>query len=443
MDSTLKKIYSMSQKEIEQGIKHTMLGGGTPGPVLVKGKGVRIEDMDGQSYIDCTSQSWAMYLGFANEEINNTLTEHMSHYTHVHQGFHTPARMYLANKLIQLSPKGMDKVSFTVGGGPAVEAALKIGLRNVENSHSLICLWDAYHGSILTAASLSWIGTRTNGDFTGQNHFLNRLVPEVRVPNPYCYRCFFKQQPETCNLPCAEFLRETIQKGVNGRPAGFILEPVQASGGQIPLPKRYLERVREICDEFKVPLIFDEIQTYCRIGEWFAATYYDVKPDIIVLGKGLGAGLPIAAIIVDEKLEGFSPKSEELHTFANNSLSQVAAAKQIEIIERDGVLENTRKMGTYLVEGIKKIQFEHSQIGDVRGVGLHIGIEFVKNPESREADVELAVNVRKEGLKNGVIFGLGGANRNVLKVKPPLIINQNEADEILTVISKCLKHLLG
>ena len=265
-----------------------MIGGGTPGPVLVKGKGVRIEDIDGNKYIDCTSQSWAMYLGFANEEVNTTLYEHMQHFTHVHQGFHTPPRLYLANKLIELAPKGFDKVSFTVGGGPAIEAAMKIGLRNVEDSKSMICLWDGYHGSVLSAASMSWIGTRSAGDFTGQKNYVSKLAPEVRVPNPYCYRCFFKEQPEKCGLQCAEFLRETIIRGVNGRPAGFVLEPIQASAGQIPAPKRYLQRVREICDEFGVPLIFDEIQTYCRIGEWFAATYYDVKPDIIVLGKGLG-----------------------------------------------------------------------------------------------------------------------------------------------------------
>lgn len=443
MDSTLEKIYAMNPEEIEQGKKHTMVGGGTPGPVLVRGKGVRIEDINGNSYIDCTSQSWAMYLGFANEEMNVVLFEHMQNFTHVHQGFHTPSRLYLANKLIELAPEGFDKVSFTVGGGPAIEAALKICLRNIEDSGSMICLWDAYHGSVITAAGMSWIGTRSSGDFTGQKHFINRLTPEVRVPNPYCYRCFFKEQPDKCSLPCAEFLRETILKGVNGRPAGFILEPVQASAGQIPVPKRYLERVREICDEFGVPLIYDEIQTYCRIGEWFAATYYDVKPDIIVLGKGLGAGLPIAAILVNEKLDGFGPKAEELHTFANNSLSQVAAAKQIDMIERDGILENTRKMGEYLVEGIKKLQHEYPRIGDIRGVGLHIGIEFVKDPDTREADVDLAVRVREEGLKQGAIFGLGGVNRNVLKVKPPLIVSQSEADEILAILAQTLKIILG
>jgi len=441
MDKTLEKIYSMSSEQIEQGQKFAMVGGGTPGPILVKGKGVRIEDIDGNQYIDCTSQSWAMYLGFANEEVNQALHEHMQHYTHVHQGFHTPSRLYLVNKLIEIAPKGFDKVSFTVGGGPAVEAAMKIGLRNVPGSKSMISLWDAYHGSILSAASMSWIGTRTRG-FTGQQNFISKLNPEVRVPNPYCYRCFFKDSPEKCSLQCAEFLRETIIRGVNGPPAGFVLEPIQASGGQIPAPKRYLQRVREICDEFSIPLIFDEIQTYCRIGEWFAATYYDVKPDIIVLGKGLGAGLPIAAIMVDEKLEGFSMKAEELHTFANNSLSQVGAIKLIDIIERENILENVRKMGKYLVDGIEKLQKEIPQIGDIRGVGLHIGVEFVKDPNTREKDEDLAVAVRSEGLKQGAIFGLGGANRNVLKVKPPLIVTQSEADEILAILGKTIRNVI-
>ena len=207
--------------------------------------------------------------------------------------------------------------------------------------------------------------------------------------------------------------------------------------------KRYLERVREICDEFSVPLIFDEIQTYCRIGEWFAATYYDVNPDIIVLGKGLGGGLPIAGIIVNDKLEGFSPAAEELHTFANNSLSQIGAIKMIDMIERDNILENVRNMGQFIVEGIKRMQRKYPQIGDIRGVGLHIGVEFVKDPDTREKDVELAVDIRKEGLKQGAIFGLGGANRQVLKVKPPLIVTQSEAEEILAILENSIEKIIS
>ncbi|HUW11020.1 MAG TPA: aspartate aminotransferase family protein, partial [Anaerolineae bacterium] len=334
MDPTVGKVYGMTPQDIEAAKRHLMIGGGTPGPLLVKGKGVRVEDSAGRSYIDCTSQSWALYLGYANEEIRQAICEHAQNLTHVHQGFDTLPRLYLARRLAQLAPDGIDRVSFTVGGGPAVEAAMKIALKNRPGSKEFISLWDAYHGSIFSAASASWIATQASGKFTGQQHFLPLLHTVHRVPNPYCYRCYFGQKPQSCDLMCAEMLRLTIQRGVNGPAAGLILEPIQASGGQIIFPKRYLQRVREICDEYSVPLIFDEIQTFCRIGEWFAADYFGVTPDIIVLGKALGGGLPIAAILIRDTLEGFSLSAEELHTFANNSVSQMSSAKMLDIIER-------------------------------------------------------------------------------------------------------------
>jgi 4-aminobutyrate aminotransferase len=327
MDPLLERIHGLSEAEIQAAGRHLMIGGGTPGPILVRGEGIRVQDRDGNTYIDCTSQSWAMYLGFAHPEINRVLGEQAQSMTHVHQGFGTLSRLYLAQRLAQLAPQGLDRVSFTVGGGPAIEAAMKIALRNRPGAREFIALWDGYHGTTLGSASASWIATRAAGQFTGQQHFLPLLHAVHRVPNPYCYRCYFGQSPDRCDLVCAEMLRLTIERGVNGPAAGLILEPVQASGGQIPLPRRYLLRVREICDQYGVPLIFDEIQTYCRIGEWFAATHYGVTPDILVLGKALGAGLPIAAIIIRDNLEGFSLKAEELHTFANNTLAQVAAAK--------------------------------------------------------------------------------------------------------------------
>ena len=442
MDSALERVYNMTEADIEAAKRHLMVGGGTPGPILVKGKGVRIQDVDGNSYLDCTSQSWAMYLGFANDEISNIIHEQSQSLTHVHQGFGTLSRLYLARRLAEVAPDGLNRVSFTVGGGPAVEAAMKIALRNRPGTKEFISLWDAYHGTVFGAASLSWITTQASGAFTGQKEFLPMLHTTHRVPNPYCYRCYFGQKPESCDLMCAEMLRLTLQRSVNGPAAGFILEPIQASGGQIPVPKRYLERVREICDEFGVPLIFDEIQTFCRIGEWFAAEYYGVTPDIVVLGKGLGAGLPIAAIIIHDSLDGFTGRSEEQHTFANNSLSQVAAIKQMEIIERDKVLENTRRMGSYLAEGVQELQREFPEMGDIRAIGLHIGVEYVQDPVTKEPGVDMCGAIREEGMRLGALFGRGGANRQVLKIKPPLIVAQEECDEILDTLRRAMQKVL-
>jgi 4-aminobutyrate aminotransferase-like enzyme len=439
MDPVLERVYAIKKEDIPVYAKHLMLGGGTRGgPVLKKGKGCWVEDIDGKRYLDCTSQSWALYLGYANDEINDIVHEHSRNLTHVHQGFDTLPRFALAKKLSEIAPEGLGRVSFTVGGGPAVEGAMKIAVKNRPGAQEFICLFDAYHGSTLGTMGASWISTMAAGDFIGGAR-LNRLTKQfIRVPNPYCYRCPLGLDEKGCDLMCLRVLRLTVQKGVNGPVAGIIVEPIQASGGQVILPKRYLQGVREICDEFGIPLIYDEIQTFARIGTFFAHGYFGVAPDIIALGKGLGAGYPIGATIIADRLEGFSPDSEELHTFANNSVSQVASLKLIDMLE-NGVLENCGKMGGHLREGLESVRKDHPEIGEVRQAGLHIGVELVKDPESREPDPGLLHRTRAAGFENGIIFGVGGAARNVLKIKPPLVITRGEADEVLERFRRSLQ----
>lgn len=441
MDSLVEKVMNLSLDEMEEYEKNLMVGGGTPGPCLTSGKGVRVMDDKGNEYIDCTSQSWALYLGHCNEEIRQTVYDHMKLLTHIHQGFNTKQRYSLAGKLASISPGNLNRVSFTVGGGPAIEAAMKIAIKNNKNSKNFVSLWDAYHGSTLTSSGASWTMTKAAGKYVGASSFLPDVNNNfIRVPNPYCFRCYFGQKPETCNLMCAEMLRLTMQKGVNGPVAGVIVEPIQASAGQIPCPGKYLKKIREICDEYETILIFDEIQTYCRIGEFFAAYYYDVEPDIIVLGKALGAGFPIAAIIIHDKLKGFEMNAEELHTFANNSVSQIAALKQIEIIERDNILENTRRIGKYISDNLHIMQADFPEIGDIRQIGLHIGVELIENPDSKEPlNDEKAKMFRSVAMEKGVILGTGGFRKHVIKIKPPLITTINEADEIINIFKDSLK----
>jgi 4-aminobutyrate aminotransferase-like enzyme len=442
MDETLKQIYELSQEQMDAYSKNIMLGGGTRGgPVLARGKGVRVWDTNGKDYIDCTSQSWALYLGYANDEINRVIKEHIENMTHIHQGFDTKARFYLANKLVSKAPKGMDRVSFTVGGGPAIEAAMKICVKNVQPSRDFVCLFDSYHGTTLGSMGASWISTKSNGKYMGGSNFLSLTHPFIRIPNPNTYRNPYGVDTETYIDMCITMAREIFTRGIAGKPAGVIVETIQASAGQLILPKRYLVELRKLCDEFETLLIFDEIQTFGRIGATFAANYFGVTPDIIVLGKGLGAGLPLAGIIISEKLKGFSPDTEELHTFANPSLSMVTAAKQLAMFE-SGVLDNCNKMGNYIGNKIKSMMKAYPEIGDVRQAGMHIGVEFVKDPESKIPLASETVTIRDAGLKNGIIFGLGGVLKNVLKVKPPLIINQTEADEVLMKFEKSVKDVL-
>jgi 4-aminobutyrate aminotransferase-like enzyme len=443
MDPVLEKIYAIKKSEIPEYARHLMLGGGTRGgPVLVRGKGCWVEDIDGKKYIDCTSQSWALYLGYANDAINSIVSEHLKSLSHVHQGFDTLSLFALARKLAELAPKGLNRVSFTVGGGPAVEAAMKIAIKNRPGAQEFLCLYDSYHGTTLGTMGASWQSTLAGGKLMAPASY-NRLTKQfIRVPNPYCYRCPLGQKPESCGMLCLTVLRSTIERGVNGPVAGIVLEPLQASGGQVIFPKEYLQGVRDICDEFGIVMIYDEIQTYARIGTFFAGEYYGVAPDIIVLGKGLGAGFPIGAIIIRDTLEGFSPETEELHTFANSTVAQVAAMKLIDLLEH-GVLDNCRAMGERIGNGLRELQKKYPVIGDVRQAGLHIGVELVKDAALRTPDPLLFAEIRKKGLEHGIIFGLGGTSRNVLKIKPPLIVSEEEAATILHLFEKSLTDALA
>ena len=429
MDKMLEKIYGMTREELEECAGYLSLGGGTRGgPVLDHGKGVRVWDTDGKDYIDCTSQSWALLLGYCNDEITEIIREHSTRMTHIHQGFDNKVRFYLARELVRHAPAGMSRVSFTVGGGPAIEAAMKIAFKNVQPSRDFVTLFDSYHGSTLGSMGASWISTKSTGKFFGGSRFLPLTRTFIRIPNPVTYRNPLGVPTEEYIDICLKMTREIFQRGIAGKPAGVIVEPIQASAGQLILPKRYLQELRNLCDEFETLLIFDEIQTYGRIGETFAANYFGVTPDIICLGKSVGAGLPLAAIIISDKLEGFAPDSEELHTFANPTLSMACAAKQLEMFD-NGVLANGRAMGKRIGDGIRKLQERYPQIGDVRQLGMHIGVEFADenlNPLTAEA-----AKVRTAGFRHGIIFGLGGVRKNVLKVKPPLIISESEADEVL------------
>ena len=443
MDNLLKQLYSFGPSDIAECTQYVMVGGGTrPAPTIMRGKGVWLEDSNGKRYIDCTSQSWAMYLGFANDEFTATITEHIKNITHVHQGFDTPSRFLLAKQLAERAPSKINRISFTVGGAAAIEGGMKIAVKNRADANEFICLFDAYHGTSLGVFGSNWGSTMATGKYMGGARFSRLTRQFIRVPNPYCYRCPLCLDYKDCGMQCLQILRLTIERGINGPTAGIIMEPLQASGGQIIFPLEYHQGVRKICDEFGIPLIWDEIQTYCRIGTWFASGYYGVEPDIICLGKGLGAGFPIAATMISDDLEGFSPDNEELHTFANNTVSQVAALKQIEMLE-NGILDNCNVMGNYLGKELKQFQQEYTQIGDVRQAGLHIGVELVKDSESKETDGDLLTRLRNSAKEKGVIFGVGGMGRNVLKVKPPFIITKQECDRVLEVFKEALDEALG
>jgi len=412
---------------------------------LKGGKGVYLEDIQGKKYLDITTQMFANYLGFGNEEIAEAIFDQAKNLTTVHPQFETDLRLSLVNKLANIAPKQLNRVSFSSGGGPANESAMKIALKNVPGSKNFITMWGAYHGDTFTTAAATFESTLTQAPY-GNTTVLFEYIANlnnifVRVPHPYCYRCPLNLQKDTCGIACADLLRSTIKNGVVGPLAGIILEPIQSAGGQFPFPKEYLIRARTICDEFGSVLIFDEIQTSCRTGEWFAAEYFDVEPDVITFGKGLGAGVPISGIIIHDRLKPFEDLMEDLHTFQNNHIGYAAALKTIEIIERDNLLEHTKKMGHYFTKKLVDLQKEFPEIGDIRGPGLKIGVELVIDPVSIQPIPRATTDkILAKAIEKGLFFQITG--ESIIKIKPALIIQEKEIDEAIGIISESMKEVL-
>lgn len=443
MDKLLEQAWNLTPEQRQEYEKHLMpFHANSKSLHLKSGKGVWLEDIHGKKYIDFTTQMFACYLGFGNEEIAQVVYEQAKSLTIVSPFIQTDLRYSLVHKIASVAPKNLNRISFTVGGGPATESAMKIAIKNIKGSRNFVTLGGSYHGGTFASANATSFSSQVAND---PNYIpaLFRYVSAmpnncVRAPQPYCYRCPFKQKPESCGMLCAEMLKYTILNGVVGPAAGVFVEPIQSAGGQMPFPKEYLRRVREICDETGTLLIFDEFQTYCRTGKFFAADYYGVEPDIITFAKGLGGGIPLAGIIIHDRLVPFEEGMEDLHTFQNVHLGMAAALKAIEITERDGLLENAENVGAYITQRLFKMQEEFPEIGDIRGPGLAIGVELVKDPVTKEP---LSAGVILDKcMEKGLFFQI--AHSNIIKIKPALIITKNEADTALDILEESLREVL-
>jgi 4-aminobutyrate aminotransferase-like enzyme len=382
-------------------------------------------------------------LGFGNQEVIDAAFEQAKYVYHIKGGLNTFPRLKLVEKILSLLPDVFDRVSFEPSGSIANEAAMKIAMINNPEARYFISLYHAFHGNTLATAAAGWHATKAQGRYGGGKKYMAFMQNFVKAPNPYCYRCPFNQNYGSCGFLCAEQLKNTIRLGVAGPVAAVILEPVQGSGGQIPCPPGYLERVRAICDEFNTLLIFDEMQcAFGRMGTMFASEYYGITPDIFTIGKALANGFPISGTVLQSRLKGFQDGNDDNITFCNNPMSQAAAIKTIEIIIRDRLPENAKVMGDILTKGLKSLQQKYQVIGDVRGPGLHIGIEIVKNPETKEPAVKLASRIYDTALTNGLIMGLGGSSPHVIKIKPPIVINREQCTEFLDKFEKSIKQAL-
>lgn len=423
---------TITQEELEAGQKAIMGGnvGGKFDLVVKKAYGSTIEATDGRKFLDCTSQAWSCGIGFSHPKVNKAVQEQVEQFSHIRTSFDTIPKLLLSKKLAELAPGNLNKVNYCLHGANANEGALKLAFRNRLGKNKFISFYDAYHGRTFTSMNACWPHPN--------NAFLSYMNGAVRVPQAYCYRCPFGCKYPQCGLQCANFLETAVKNAVDGGAAALIMEPIQGNGGMIEYPKEFYKAVREICDRNELILIWDEIQSgFGRCGTYFSSERYDVAPDIIVFGKALGGGHPIAGFIARDDLAPLAP-GDHSFTFAHYPVAMAASVATLEVMEEEDICGQFRDKGAYVTKRLMEIKDKYRVIGDIRGPGLMIGIELVKDKDTKEKNFEAEHYMVHEAMNRGLLIGgskyLGLGN--VVKIKPPAIITYEELDHVLDVFEE-------
>jgi 4-aminobutyrate aminotransferase-like enzyme len=401
--------------------------------MFTKARGASFWDAQGNEYIDCTSQAWTLNIGACHPRVMAAVREQLDYFTHHRTAFDTVPKLLLTKRLAELAPGNLNKVNYCLHGSTAVEGAMKLAMRNKPDQKFFLTLWDGYSGRTLAGMGLTYPHTKPFFEYTGNT---------VRVPQAYCYRCPYKMEYPSCDLYCVDILNEFIEKSVDGEPLALLMEPVQGSGGMIDFPKPYYKALRELCDKHDMLLIFDEMQTgFGRVGTMFAADLYDVVPDILVFGKAIGGGFPLAGTISREGLN-FAP-GDHSFTFAHFPVSMVAALATLDVLEQEGFLEQANKLNQFFVSRLNEMKEKYELIGDIRGPGLMLGIELVRDKKTKEPANEESYQFEREGLKRQVLFGTAkyAGMGNVVKIKPPLVMTEAQAERVMEVFEEVTQLL--
>ncbi|HVR86438.1 MAG TPA: adenosylmethionine--8-amino-7-oxononanoate transaminase [Planctomycetota bacterium] len=410
-------------------------------PVIVAGKGARLVDADGRSYIDGVSSLWCNIHGHARREINSAMKQQLGRVSHAtFLGLTNPPAIELGEKLVELAPKGLTRVFYSDNGSTAVEVALKMALQYWQQNGKpartkFVTLESGYHGDTVGAMSVGGIEL-----FRGVYQAL--LFRTIRGPATYAYRCPKAKTLPECGKHCLAEI-EGILKANAQEVAALVVEPlIQGAGGMITQPPGFVKALRALCDRYDVFLIADEVMTgFGRLGRMFACEIEEVTPDFMAVSKGLTGGyLPLAATLTTERVyEGFLGDFKDRrtffhgHTYTGNPLACAGALAALDIFEREDLLEKTRKK-IHRFGNLLQDFYMIDEVGDIRICGLIAGIELVRNPETKEpypADLRLGHRVTQEARKRGVIVRPLG---DTLVLMPPLAISEKDLERLVEAV---------
>ena len=413
--------------------------------ILDRGEGIYLYDDQGNKYIDGSSGAAVSNLGHGNKEIIDAVETQMRKVAFSHLSRWSPTALeQLADLVSSIAPGTINKLYPVSGGSEATESALKMARQyyverdGQSSKYRIISRWKSFHGN--TIGALSMTGDKRRKKYTPL------LLDFPHIAPAYCYRCPFEKKPETCGVECAHDLEHCLKMEGAEYVAAFIGEPVGgAACGAIVPHKEYYKVIRQICDHYDILFIDDEVMAgFGRTGTMFSIDDYGVIPDLICAAKGMSAGYaPFGAVLAKDEIHGKFKNGSGVfvhgHTYAGNPLAASAALAVIQILIRDNIAENSKKMGEYLIEQMQEKLLPFKFVGDVRGKGLLLGVEIVKDKATKEpypVSMGLAEKITVTLVKNGVIVYPGqgnadGENGDQFLLAPPLIITKDQCDEMI------------
>jgi len=410
---------------------------GQVSPIPVeRAEGIYFWDTDGKRYIDFSSQLMNTNIGHQHPKVVKAIQDQAAKLCFVHPGNATVPRGLLGRKLAELSPGNLKKTFFALGGAEANENAIKIA-RFYTGRHKILARYRSYHGATHGAIALT-------GDY-------RRLPVEPTMPgvvhilDPFCYRCPFGAEKQSCSRQCISHVEEVIRYEGPDKIAAIIMEGVVGSNGLIIPPDDYWPRVREICTKYGILLISDEVMSgWGRTGTWFAVDHWKVVPDMITTAKGITSGyMPLGAVIVSEPITKFFDDKYLCAglTYNGHALACAASLAAIEVLEEEHLLDNSVKVGRHLAEALQGIKARHRSVGDVRSIGLFSTIELVADQKTKQVCAPpLMAEVGKVLRQNGLFtFIMANTMGSMVFVVPPLCITAAQLDEGLAIVEKALE----
>jgi 4-aminobutyrate aminotransferase/4-aminobutyrate aminotransferase/(S)-3-amino-2-methylpropionate transaminase len=398
-----------------------------------EGCGVMLKDVDGNEFLDFSSGIYVTSLGHCHPKISEAVAHWAKKLMNAHD-FTTPVKEKALEKVADVLPGNLSGIQFYSDGTAAVEAAIRAA-RAINGRHEFISCFRDFHGKTMAAVSCAQM---VRGDV--YSYGPTRAPGFYMVPRPNPYRPTFKKADGSIDTDAyIDFYEQFIQEGTVGNVSAFVLEPVQGWGGSIFPPEDFFPKLKKLCEKKDILLLDDEVLAGMgRTGEWLCMNHWDVVPDIVVLGKSMGNGFPVTAIVVKEEYADALDKISASSSYGGNPMACAAALASIEVIEEEDILENVREVGAFFMKRMQKMKNDHPIIGDVKGKGFLLGIELVKDKASKEPFPEAGKLVYQKAFRKGLAWIPAG---HILRMSPPLIMNQKYAEMGLNMIEESIAEV--